>query len=281
MIRCCLAASLLLLTLGHSGSLEAQTIDLAVQKGTTTTRFYAGRAPAPAFAAGDHVNATVNIAEADQGRFKDTSVQVGVLLTSAGKPLVSHSYDIDYDGYRQLQVALVPNPAIFPNESWSGRFAHALAGMPKGKHALELEVSMSAGATQATLASLPIQFDNSAGGADYAQKARAIEEKRGKNPEELEQAFIAEAGDMRVDMSRYTVGQRAPQVTATAVNNCGSATKPFRHGENDWITLDGSGGSRRFTAAVGTPVYRSDNGSPKLVTTLAATHEGATITLCP
>lgn len=261
--------------------LAAQTIDVAVQKGSTTTRFYAGRAPAPAFTAGDNVNATVNIAEAEQASFKGKSVQVEVHLTAAGSRRVSHTYGIDYDGYRQLQVALIPNPSIFPNESWTGRFAHALADLSAGKHALDLAVEMSVGDTRATLGRVQIQFDNSRGGADYAARARAIEEKLGKSPEELEQAFIADAGEMQIDTSRYTVGQRAAQVTATALNNCGSSTKPFRHGESDWITLDGSGGTRRFTAAVGTSIYRSDNGSPRLVTQLTAGHEGATIPLCP
>lgn len=281
MNRLTLCLPVLLLGLGCTQPASAQTIDLAVQKGSTTQRYYAGRPPAAAFAAGDHVNAAVNVSEAHQALFKDQPVNVGVTLKAGGELLVVHAYTLDYDGYRQLQVALVPNPAIFPNDSWTGRFAHALAKLPAGKHALALEVTMTAGSAQETVASLAMQFDNSGGGGDYAQKARAIEEKRGKSPEELEQAFIADAGEMQIDTSRYTVGQRAPQVTATAVNNCGSSTKPFRYGENDWITLDGSGGSRRFSAAVGTPVYRSDSGSPKLVTTLAASHEGASIVLCP
>lgn len=270
----------LTLCLALSPPVPAQTIDLAVQKGSTTQRYYAGRPPAASFAAGDHVNATVNVAEAHQAQFKDRSVTVEVALSAGGKPLVAHSYRLDYDGYRQLQIALVPNPSVFPNESWSGRYAMALAGLPTGSHALQLDVSLQADATREQVGSLQLQFENRAG-SDYAQKARAIEEKLGKSPEELEQAFIASAGEMQIDQSRYTVGQRAAQVTATAMNNCGSSTKPFRHGESDWITLDGNGGKRRFSAAVGTPLYRSDSGSPKLVTTLNAAHEGATIPLCP
>jgi len=276
-----LFASFLLLALLLPPPLAAQSIDLAVQKGTTTQRFYAGRAPAAAFAAGDHANATVNVSDAHQAQFKGNAVMVGVQLSSKGQALATHRFDIDYDGYRQLQVALVPNPAIFPNDSWTGLFALALSKLPAGKHPLKLEVSMHAAGQREVVGTLEMEFTTVAGGADYAQKARAIEEKRGKSPEELEQAFIADAGEMQIDTSRYTIGQRAKQVTTTAVNNCGSSTKPFRHGENDWITLDGSGGKRRFTAAVGTPIYRSDSGTPKLVATLSESHEGASIVLCP
>jgi hypothetical protein len=277
-VHCC--ASVLLLSLLSAPPIHAQTIDLAVQKGTSTQRFYAGRPPAAAFVAGDHVNASVNLSAAHQTQFKDQQVEIGVTLSRQGESLVQHAYALDYDGYRQLQVALVPNPAVFPNESWSGRYALALARLSPGRHALALQVTMTAAATTETVASLELQFDNSGGSADYAHKARAIEEKAGKSPEELEQAFIADAGEMQIDASRYSIGQRAKQITATAVNNCGNASKPFRHGESDWITLDGGGGRRSFTAAVGTPVYRSDAGSPKLVTTLSESHQGANISLC-